>query len=116
MKIEYEDETYSFDADDITVKQAMMIEKHTGLGFTAWSEALEAGGNLPALQAFGWIVLTGGDLGKPIEDCDFKLGRLGRAFAAAQAAESGAPPDPTQAASGSSDASVSSSAASSATA
>jgi hypothetical protein len=88
--VEYEGQRYPFDFADITVKQAIRIEKFTGMPFAEWGRAAESGGSLTALQAVGWLVLTGGDLNKPIEDCDFKLGALSEAVAVANAAENAA--------------------------
>ena len=88
--IEYEGQRYPFDFEDIGVKQGILIERHTGLPFAEWGSALEKGGNLLALQAVGWLILTGGDLDRPIADCNFAMARLGAAFAAAVTAEAGA--------------------------
>ena len=102
MIIEYEGQRYPFDFDDIGVKQGIAIEHHTGLPFAEWGAALEKGGNLLALQAVGWLILTGGDLAAPIGDCNFAMVKLGTAFAKAVAAEAEAQeaalPGPTAAA------------------
>jgi hypothetical protein len=94
--IEYEGQRYEFDFDDITVKQAIKIEKHTGLTLSQWGKELspkedEEGSSrsLIAMQALGWLVLHGGkDI--PIEDCDFKMIKLGEAFAKAAEVEAAA--------------------------
>lgn len=90
MIIEYEGGRYEFEFDDITVKQAMKIEKHTGLKLTDWGDALagEDGMNMTALQALGWLVLSGGQ--GAVDDADFKLVKFGNAFGAALAAEAAA--------------------------
>ena len=90
MIIIYEGERYPFDMADVTVKQAMKIEAHTGMPFAEWGKAIGAGGNLKALQSLGWLIVQNGDLSAPIEDCDVKMGRLGEAFAAAADAEAAA--------------------------
>lgn len=90
MIVEYEGQRYPFDFADITVKQAIRIEKFTGMAFGEWGKAAETGSSLAALQAVGWLVLTGGDLNTPIEDCDFKLAAMGAAVSAANAAENAA--------------------------
>src|SRR5258707_13496672 len=79
--IEYEGEQFEFDFDDITVKQAMKIEKHTGVKLTDWGDRLEAGGDMLSLQALGWLVLFGG--AGAVDDADFKLVELGDAVSAA---------------------------------
>lgn len=89
MIITYEGTRYEFDFDDITVKQAIKIEKHTGLTLTEWGKVLAEGGPATAIQAFGWLLLAGGrDI--PIDDCDFKMVRLGEAFAKAAEEEAAA--------------------------
>src|SRR5258708_37522346 len=99
MIIEYEGERYEFDFDDITVKQAMKIEKHTGVKLTDWGDRLEAGGDMLSLQALGWLVLFGG--AGAGGDADFKLLELGNAVAAANTApaaaeEAASGPGPTR--------------------
>jgi hypothetical protein len=90
MLIVYEGQTYPFDFDDIGVQQAIAIERHTGLSFADWGTSLEKGGNLLSLQAMGWLILTGGDLDAPIGGVNFKMAKLGAAFAAAAQAEADA--------------------------
>jgi hypothetical protein len=88
--VEYEGQRYPFDFADITVKQAIRIEKFTGKPFGEWAKSLTGSGGAAALQAVGWLVLHGGDLAVPIEDCDFKIARLSEALEAANAAEEAA--------------------------
>jgi hypothetical protein len=98
--INYDGQDYSFDMDDVTVKQALKIEKFMGCSFAEWGKRLQDGGNLHARQALGWLILHP-DGGVPIEDTDFKMGALGRALDAAYKAEAitEAEPVPTAAAS-----------------
>jgi hypothetical protein len=87
--IEYEGKSYPFDFDEIRVKQAVKIEKHTGLSLDEFGKAAAAGSSMLVVQAIGWLVLHGGrDV--PIEDCDFKVVPFGEAFAKAAAAEDAA--------------------------
>lgn len=89
MIIEYEGQRYEFDFDDITVKQAIKIEKHTGMQLSEWGKDLAEGASATAMQAVGWLVLHGGrDI--PIDDCDFKIAALGEAFTKATAEEEAA--------------------------
>jgi hypothetical protein len=81
--IEYDGERYLFDFDEITVKQAMKIEKHTGVKLTDWGDQLEKGDSMLALQALGWLVLFEGK--GAVDDADFKLTAFGNAFGAALA-------------------------------
>ena len=97
MRIEYEGQSYDFDLDDMTVKQALKIEKFIGGPIIDFEKGM-AEGTLPALQCIGWLVLHGGDA-TPIADVDFKVGKFSRAFQAAAKAEAEAAkvpePDPT---------------------
>jgi hypothetical protein len=105
--ISYKGTSYTYDPESVTVKQAMMLEAHTGASFEKWGDDLSTA-NLKALQAFGWLILTGGDLDKPIADTDFVIAALADAVSAGQAAEKAAedakaaatpgPTDPTSAA------------------
>ena len=101
MIISYEGQEYQFSLDDVTVKQALKIEKFMGCSFADWGKRLQDGSDLRARQALGWLILHP-DGGVPIEDTDFKLVALGSAIEAAFAAEeaaSGRPEVPTGAAS-----------------
>jgi len=85
----YDGQKYPFDLSDVTVKQALRIEKFMGCPFAEWGKRLQAGGDLAAKQALGWLVLHP-DGGVPIEDTDFKIGPFGDAIADAFAAEEAA--------------------------
>lgn len=102
MIIKYDGADYPFDMDDITVKQALKIEKFMGCSFADWGKRLREGSDLRARQVIGWLILhQGKDV--PIEDTDFKMVALGDAIdAASRAEEAPAPPEdevPTGAAS-----------------
>ena len=99
MIIDYEGISYDFDLEDLTVKQAMKVEKHIGGTLDDFEKGIAAG-NLNAFQALGWLILHGGD-DTPIADVDFKIAKLSKAFEAAVKAEA-AKADPTPAANGSS--------------
>ena len=89
MIIEYKGQRYDYDAGSVTVRQAMAIEAHTGVAFEKWGEEISTA-NLKGLQAFGWLILTGGDLSKPVGETDFEMAALGEGVAKAQAAEEAA--------------------------
>jgi hypothetical protein len=84
--IVYKGTSYTYDPETVTVKQAMMLEAHTGTSFEKWGDDISTA-NLKALQAFGWLILTGGDLASPIADTDFEIAKLAEAVGVAQAAE-----------------------------
>lgn len=103
MIIDYEGTAYEFDLDELTVKQALKIEKHMGGPLADFEKGIGEG-NLTAYQALGWLILCGGDQ-TPIADVDFKIAKLSQAFEAAALAEAakaeaaaGAAADPTSAA------------------
>lgn len=86
MRIEYEGESYEFEMADITVKQAIKIEKYLGCPIAEFGDRLDSSGgknpDLMAMQCLGWLILHGGR-GVPIEDTDFSIARLTAAIAAA---------------------------------
>jgi hypothetical protein len=84
--ITYDGQQYQWDLDDVTVKQALKIEKFMGCSFAEWGEKLQAGTDMRARQALGWLILHP-DGGVPVEDTDFKLVHLGKAIDEAFAAE-----------------------------
>ena len=86
MIIDYDGQQYTFDLDDVTVKQALKIEKFMGCSFTEWGKRLQGGEDMRARQALGWLILHGG-ADVPVEETDFKLVKLGEALDAAHAAE-----------------------------
>jgi hypothetical protein len=81
--IEYEGTAYEFDLDDMTVKQALKIEKHIDGTLIDFEKGMLTG-STPCIQALGWLVLFGGD-STPVADADFKYGKFMNAFAAAVA-------------------------------
>jgi hypothetical protein len=84
--ISYKGTSYTYDPESVTVKQAMMLEAHTGTSFEKWGDDISTA-NLKALQAFGWLILTGGDLNSPVGDTDFVIAALAESVGVAQAAE-----------------------------
>lgn len=85
MIIDYEGTAYEFDLDDLTVKQAIKIEKHIGGPMLDFEKGIGKG-DLTAYQALGWLILCGGDQ-TPIADVDFKIAKLSKAFEAAALAD-----------------------------
>lgn len=94
MIISYDGRQYPFDMDEVTIQQALKIEKFMGCSFDEWGKKLQAG-DLQARQALGWLILhpAGRDeagLVKAIEDTDFKMVALGNALNEAFAAKAAA--------------------------
>ena len=85
MIITYEGQSYEFDMDDLTVKQALKIEKHLGGPMIEFEKGMLTG-SAACYQVLGWLILHGGDQ-TPIADVDFKYGKLSKAFGEAAAAE-----------------------------
>ena len=85
MLITYEGQSYEFDLDDLTVKQALKIEKHLGGPMIEFEKGMLTG-SAACYQVLGWLILHGGDA-TPIADVDFKYGKLSKAFGEAAAAE-----------------------------
>jgi hypothetical protein len=83
--ITYEGQSYDFDLEDLTVKQAIKIEKHIGGPMIEFEKGMLTG-RAECYQVLGWLILHGGDA-TPIADVDFKYGKLAKAFEAAAAAE-----------------------------
>ena len=88
MIINYKGTSYTYDPESVTIQQAMMLEAYLGVPFEKWAEDVSTA-NLPALQAFGWLMF-GGDLNTPIADTDFVISALAEGVGAAQAAEKAA--------------------------
>lgn len=88
MIIDYDGQQYPFDMEDITVQQALAIEKYMGCSFAEWGKKLQEGSDLRARQVLGWLILHP-DGGTAIGDTNFKLVKLGEALDAAYAAEQG---------------------------
>ena len=80
--------------DDVTVKQALKIEKYMGCSFAEWGKRLQGSDDpkhprepdMRARQVLGWLILHP-DGGVPIEDTDFKMGKFGIALDEAWRAE-----------------------------
>lgn len=92
MIIKYDGQEYPFDFDDITVQQALKIEKFMDCSFADWGKKLQEGLDLRARQALGWLILHPDGLNKaglpvPVEDTDFKMVKLGEAIDEAFTAE-----------------------------
>ena len=90
MRIEYDGDVYDFEMSDISIRQAIKIEKHLGCSITEFGDRLQPGDDKPpdmlAIQCLGWLILHDGR-GVPIEDTDFSVMKLMQAFAVAAAAE-----------------------------
>jgi hypothetical protein len=94
--INYKGTSYTYDAESVTVKQAMAIEEYTGTPFEKWGDDISTA-NLKALQVFGWLILVESDLSRPvselaqeISETDFEIAGLAEAVGKAQAAEKAA--------------------------
>lgn len=88
MLITYEGRPYEFDLDELTVKQAIKVEKHIGGPMIEFEKGMLTGSAL-CYQVLGWLIFHGGDQ-TPIADVDFKFGKLSQAFSEAAEREAAA--------------------------
>jgi hypothetical protein len=76
MQIVYQGQTYDFDMADITIKQAIKIEKYLGCPIAEFGDRLSPDGDkqpdMMAIQCLGWLVLHEGR-GIPIDEADFSV-------------------------------------------
>lgn len=92
MIISYDGRDYPFDMDDVSIRQALAIEKFMGCSFDEWGKRLQAG-DVQSRQALGWLILHPDSRGplpelvQAITDTDFKMVALGKALEAAYEAE-----------------------------
>jgi len=84
MRISYQGESYDFDMADITVRQAIKIEKYLGCPIAEFGSRLDTSDgknpDLMAIQCLGWLILHGGK-SVPIEDTDFIVTALTQGIA-----------------------------------
>jgi hypothetical protein len=76
LQIVYQGQTYDFDMADITIKQAIKIEKYLGCPIAEFGDRLSPDGDkqpdMMAIQCLGWLVLHEGR-GIPIDEADFSV-------------------------------------------
>lgn len=113
MKIDFEGRTWQLDTADISLRQGIEIQAHTGLTLRKWEDALtddEHPKFLESYQALYWLMLAqNGETPPLIGDVDFRLIRFFEAvitameaeIKAAKAAAGDEKPDPTRPAPGS---------------
>lgn len=90
MKIDFENNVYDLDLDDITVAQAKVIKVHRQLTLKTLSDGLNEL-DPDALVAIYWLMrIQSGDTGIDIDRVDFKAVRFAEAIAKAAQAESDA--------------------------
>lgn len=95
MIVNWEGKAYSLDFAELTMHQAEVIEKESGLSLEEWLDELGAGTKrLQFVKLAFWLMLAqnGGEV--PVAAVDFPLLKFSRAFAAALAAEPAAEPPP----------------------
>lgn len=75
MKLTVNGESHDFDPASITNREAMAIEKVTGMTFGQWSDALKERSVL-AMTAMVWVVQRRSQPALRFSDVDFALGAL----------------------------------------
>lgn len=86
MKIDFEGRTWSYDADDITVQDAEVIEKETGAPVIEWSRSL-AGIHAGAYKILYWLMRSQSGDPIPLGEVNFRLYPFVTAFTDAAKAE-----------------------------
>lgn len=107
MEIDFEGRTWQLDLDEISLRQGVQVQAHTGLTLRKWEASLLDDDHpqfLQSYQAVYWVMLgQNGETPPPVGDTDFKVIRFFEAVIAgleaamkeAGAAEDAAP-DPTR--------------------
>jgi hypothetical protein len=86
MEVLYEDQTYIFDFDEITVQQAKVIKVHCGMTLKGLEDGL-ADGDADALRALYWLMMVTNGEKANIDTIDFKIVRFSKAIQDAAAKE-----------------------------
>lgn len=96
FNVEWAGKTYSYDPEDITVRQGMVIKTYTGLDLKPWEHALNDG-DVKSWQALMWLMKQMNGERTQIQTEDFPIVRFMNTFnqasqdaADAQAAEEAA--------------------------
>jgi hypothetical protein len=100
MRLEFEGVEYTCDTDEITTKQAIVIQGYTGLTLLPWMDAVSKM-DAKAVTALAWLAHSQSGKGVPIADLDIRVmafaSAYGDAIQAAKAATAGDAQDPPQA-------------------
>lgn len=94
MIVKYDGREYTFDPEEIELKQAMVIKGKTGYNLLQWQAALEQG-DPDALRAMYWLMLTQSGEVADMDLVNFKIVRFAEALRQAQETEGESEPDPT---------------------
>jgi hypothetical protein len=89
MNFEFEGQAYSFDIDDLTVRQAEKIEAYIGGTLMDFQIGLSTV-SVKCEEALYWFVSTRGNVDVPISFPDLKVAKWSRVVSDAQAAETAA--------------------------
>lgn len=103
MKIEWEGSTYTYEPEDIDIKQATVIKMHTGMGLVSWERACNDM-EPAACQALMWVIKAQNGEITSVSEINCKPMKLIMAIGAGYVAESknktqDPAPDPTESAS-----------------
>lgn len=86
MLIKFDDREYEFDAEEIDVRQAMVIKVKTGYSLLQWQAALEQA-DVDAIKGLYWLMLSQNGITVDIDQVNFKLIKFANAFKEAAKAE-----------------------------
>jgi hypothetical protein len=82
MNITYDGKDYSFDLDEISVSEATVIKRKTGLSLLGIEKGLREA-DVDALRAIYWLMLKQNGQNVNIDNVDFKVIRYTQALQAA---------------------------------
>jgi hypothetical protein len=93
MLINYDGHEYSFELDDISVSEATVIKRKTGLSLLGIEKGLREA-DVDALRAIYWLMLKQNGQNVNIDNVDFKVIKFSMALSAAneESAENGEDP------------------------
>jgi hypothetical protein len=79
MDVEYEGNSYTFDLDEITVQQAMVIKAQCGLTLSTMQKAIGEG-DPDGLRAMFWLMMVQSGRQADIARVDFKILKFAQAI------------------------------------
>lgn len=78
MEVIYENETYDFDFDEITVQQAKTIKSQCGMTLKGLEDGLGEG-DADSLRALFWLMMVNSGIKADINTVDFKIVKFSKA-------------------------------------
>jgi hypothetical protein len=82
MIVNFEDQEYTLDIEEVDVRQATLIKVKTGLNLLEWQASLETG-DVDALRALYWLMREQSNKPVNFESINFKIIKFANAIAEA---------------------------------